>query len=340
MSLKIKLGCDPELFLKSVETGELVSAHDILPGTKIEPYKVTRGAIQVDGTAAEFNTDPAESGQGFVNNIAQVMADLKKHLGGKYEFVLDPTATFEPTYFHSLPDVTRELGCNPDFNAWTGKVNPSPDGDSTTMRTASGHIHIGWCDGVNPSDPNHIADCETVIKQMDYFLGLYSLMWDKDPARRALYGKAGAHRRKPYGAEYRTMSNVWLRSQSVQRWIWDAAVQGVNNLMSGGASMEDQFGDFAQKAIDNNDTEWFKSTTGKKIHMAAMLPWPDVNSCKKLDKAAVESEEEKKLSAYKKTKAGHTYRKKTLPIGLSPTQSIDWNSISQATASWADFNNN
>lgn len=276
-AFKLLLGADPELFLRD-KAGKIVSAHDIIPGTKIEPYKVAKGAIQVDGAAAEFNIDPAESSLGFVNNIATVMADLRSRIGD-LEFVLNPTTIFDPDYFKSLPENVRELGCNPDFNAYTRDVNPPPDGDSTTMRTASGHIHIGWCEGVNPLDPIHFDDCCEIIKQLDFFLGLYSLVWDPDGTRRQLYGKAGAFRPKPYGVEYRTMSNVWLRSPRVQGWIFQAAKTAVNSLMSETKSFYSRFGDFAKDSINNNDTKWYESKIGKTVQITTGLSWPDISEC-------------------------------------------------------------
>ena len=44
---------------------------------------------------------------------------------------------------------------------------------------------------------------------------------DRDPLRRELYGKAGAFRPKPYGVEYRTPSNIWIRSRDMRRCIFD-----------------------------------------------------------------------------------------------------------------------
>ena len=57
---RILVGADPELFLRDKKTGQLVAA-DInqIKGTKVTPYKVECGAVQVDGAAGEFNIDPA-----------------------------------------------------------------------------------------------------------------------------------------------------------------------------------------------------------------------------------------------------------------------------------------
>lgn len=300
-SLKLLIGADPEAFFQDKD-GKFVSAHDVLPGTKLEPYKVENGAIQVDGTAAEFNTDPASTAGEFVRNIRSVMTTLRARSPG-LTLVIEPTCTFDDEYFKSLPEETRELGCNPDFNAYTGQVNPAPDGD-TTMRTASGHIHLGWCEGVNPSDPIHFDDCLEVVKQLDYYLGLYSLLWDPDDKRRQLYGKAGAFRPKPYGVEYRTMSNVWLRSERVQEWIFNTAKIAIDSL-SGGQSMTGKFGEFARKAIDGNDVRWYESSEGRKIHGYMGLSWPDYKSCLSVKKE--DTKDKIVLEPKKKSRSSHSY---------------------------------
>ena len=308
---RILVGADPELFLRDKKTGQLVAA-DInqIKGTKVTPYKVECGAVQVDGAAGEFNIDPASSASEFTTNIQHVMMQFARMVPDK-EFVLDPTATFEPTYFSNLPDDIKELGCNPDFNAWTGQVNPPPDGESTTMRTASGHIHIGWTKNVNPLDPVHFKDCITVIRQMDYYLGLYSLLWDPDPKRRLLYGKAGAFRPKPYGAEYRTMSNVWLRSRVIQNWIYGAVQRGVTDLMSQKKPLFDQFGDYAQKVIDNNEVKWLETKEGQKVNKAIGMIPPDVRECldygKPKKEVGVELDWDAEMEKAKKRLASYKY---------------------------------
>lgn len=303
--LKIKIGADPELFVREKKTGNIISAHTLVPGSKIEPYPVPLGAVQRDGTAAEFNITAANSGGEFITNIATVMDSLRKMIGSDYELVPEPTVMFEPTYFKSLPDEVRELGCNPDWNAWTGDLNERPDGDSTTMRTGAGHIHIGWIDGkgVNPNDPAHIEDCRMVVKQLDYHLGMYSLLWDKDTKRRSLYGKAGSCRFKPYGVEYRPMSNVWLRSPTITQWIYNTAIKAVSDLQNQKMKpMEDLFGDYARGVVDKSE-EWWNDPKGKKIHAATGLVWPKVDECLNYGKAKVSEEAVKPSVTAKVTRA-------------------------------------
>lgn len=216
-----KFGCDPELFVVDGD-GEFVCADGLIPGTKDEPYKVEKGAVQVDGMAAEFNTDPASSFEEFNDNIVTVLKQLKGFLPHGYNLVAVPSAVFSQQAWDAAPDNAKVLGCTPDFNAWTGEANPPPnDPENPTLRTASGHLHIGWTDGVDSTDATHIGHCQDLVKQLDLYLGGWSLQKDPDPVRRRLYGKAGACRYKPYGVEYRVLSNFWVTSKDTRRMVWN-----------------------------------------------------------------------------------------------------------------------
>lgn len=273
MGLIFTVGCDPELVLRDKRTGEYVSAHNLMPGTKNEPHKVGDssgpvGAVQVDGVAAEFNTNPALSPSQFSNNISAVMGHLQQIVGKDYELVSVPSVTFKEDYFKSLPEAVRELGCNPDFNAYTGQVTVKPDGGSTTMRTFAGHVHIGgWYDG-DPTDETHFDDCKIIARNLDYYLGLYSLQWDQDKSRRSLYGKAGCFRPKPYGIEYRPLSNVWLRTPQLQQWVFTAVTKCMGDLMIRGVRIDEEFGDLARDFIDNSESWWTEEDSKKsKDHL-------------------------------------------------------------------------
>jgi hypothetical protein len=251
---KILIGADPELFVKNLNSGHFVSAHDLLPGTKYEPFKVPYGAVQVDGTAAEFNIDPASTADEFVRNINAVRGTLGSMLPG-YNLSPEPVALFDTSYFKSIPNEAKRLGCDPDYNGWTYQVNPHPNPGKRPFRTGAGHIHIGWTENRDVYETDHFEMCAAMARQMDYYLGIWSLLWDKDPTRRQLYGKAGAFRPKPYGMEYRVMSNAWLSSPILIRWVYNSAVRGVEAFMSD-AKMENFFTDAAKEIIDNNETDW------------------------------------------------------------------------------------
>lgn len=261
---KILVGADPELFMKNQNTGDFVSAHDRVPGTKYEPFKVPLGAIQVDGTALEFNIDPASTVEEFVNNIKSVRKTLESYVPG-YNVVAEPVAYYDPTYFAwDVPASAHTLGCDPDFNGWTGEKNPRPDPDGRPIRTAAGHIHIGWGEDFDVYDSDHFKYCAKIARQMDYYLGIQSLLWDSDPVRRSLYGKAGAFRVKPYGMEYRVMSNRWLSADGLMRRVYRGVQRGMSAALADNFA-EDVHGDIAQTIINENIIDWPVKFPGLKV---------------------------------------------------------------------------
>ena len=225
------IGTDPELFV--TKGGILQSAFGLIKGDKANPFVVDNGAVQVDGMALEFNTDPTDCEDTFVSHLSTVMKQLKEMVPD-YEFFLEPTAEFGKDYIEEQPLAARELGCDPDYNAYTGKVNKKPDGDGG-FRTASGHIHIGWTEGEDVNCPFHFDECCSVAKQLDAYLGIPSLLFDADEKRRQMYGQAGAFRPKPYGMEYRVLSNAWLKTEELQRWVFSNAQLAMDRLVAGEA---------------------------------------------------------------------------------------------------------
>ena len=232
MALDILVGCDPELFVRKIGKKSFHSAHGMVEGDKKNPYKVNKGAVQVDGMALEFNIDPAKNEQEFITNITEVMRIMGEMVPG-YEMVPVPVANFTAAHMKKQPKEAKELGCEPDFNAWLdGAANPRPNGD-VNFRTGAGHVHIGWTKDVDVNDPGHREACIMAAKQLDYYLGLGSLLYDPDTKRRTLYGAAGAFRPKPYGVEYRVLSNAWLQSEELMAWVYRMTKKGINDLFEG-----------------------------------------------------------------------------------------------------------
>lgn len=232
---KVLVGADPELFAFHKETGEAVSVHDKLPGSKDMPVKVPLGAIQVDGLAAEFNIEPADNSLDFMKNINHVRRILTGILNKQHPDLIlraTPVADFFPDYLASIPFEAKLLGCEPDFNAYTGEENPKPDA-SVNFRTGSGHIHLGWTENQDIHDPKHFKDCCEMTKELDFLLYNSSHWWDKDQRRRSLYGKQGAFRPKPYGLEYRVLSNAWLDDQRATRFVFHGAQSVARKFLRG-----------------------------------------------------------------------------------------------------------
>jgi len=258
--MQFLIGCDPEVFVK--KGGQFMSAFGLIEGDKKNPQKVRSGAVQVDGMALEFNIDPAKNEDEFAFNVQDVYEQLKLMVP-EFEVVASPVAHFTEEYMKQQPPAALELGCDPDFNGWTGTVNVKPNA-LRPMRTASGHIHIGWTNDADVSDAVHREQSLSAARQMDFYLGLPSLMYDDDKERREMYGKAGCLRFKPYGMEYRTLSNRWLSSEKLMRFVYRAAVRGMTDLVNGKA-LADKYGDI-QAIINESDVK-----EAKKIIKAEKL---------------------------------------------------------------------
>lgn len=227
--MKITIGCDPELFLR--EEGKLISAWGVVPGDKKNPFRVDGGGVQVDGMALEFNTDPASSFKEFENNIKSVMTIMKEMVGEK-EFAIQPVAEFGKEYIDQQPMEAKVLGCEPDYNAYTGEKNAAPDAGAD-FRTASGHIHIGWTSNQDPLSPAHFEDCRILAMHMDVLVGSPLIAAEGPNKRASLYGAPGAFRPKPYGMEYRTTSNFWLKRRSSREFVFGATKRAFESAYSG-----------------------------------------------------------------------------------------------------------
>lgn len=232
-----QIGADPEFFIK--KGSRFIAAEDvngpIIPGTKKKPYPVKDGAIQVDGLACEFNVKPSTTEDEFFNSVKNVCLDIKKRLQSKdpdFQMAAVSFATFGNVYFKRLPDHVKILGCEPDLNAYTMEYNPPPKANGS-FRTAGGHAHFSWCKGKDPHDPSHLLDCQMVVKEAERYIGPLLRAWEGPSKREKLYGAAGAFRPKPYGVEWRSPSNVWLKNEFKVRTMFSLCMGLLQSLDSG-----------------------------------------------------------------------------------------------------------
>ena len=219
--MQILIGSDPEAFVRNKQTGEIVSAIGLIPGDKDRPYAISEEghAVQTDNVMVEFCVPAAKSAQQLNQDIKFCLDTLNKMLPDELEVVILASATLDKKYLRSKK--ARLFGCDPDFNVYTLQPNIAPNAKNNYLRSAGGHIHIGY------EDVKFEMNLK-IVQAMDLFLGLPSLILDKDTERRKMYGKAGCFREKNYGVEYRTLSNFWIASEESINWAFNQSHRAVN----------------------------------------------------------------------------------------------------------------
>ena len=241
--MNFTIGADPEFFLKNHDGG-FISAVGKIGGSKTHPQLIgDKGhAILEDNVAVEFNIPPSNTKSEFINHLNFVLSHLDiraKELG--LVFAENIASASFPVSELLTPEACI-FGCEPDYNAWNnGEKNPSPMVEDMTLRSAGGHVHVGTT-----------LDKLEVIKAMDLFLGVPAMFIDKDTRRRDLYGKAGAHRPKPYGVEYRTLSNFWIWHDEKKSWVFDQTQKALEFVESG-KTIDEKLGNMIQAAINTGD---------------------------------------------------------------------------------------
>ena len=241
----LTLGADPEVFFAS-KSGELVSAIGRIGGTKNQPIaELEPGFMSLeDNVAAEFNIPPSKSFTNFNKNIKTGLGFIDNYAKNANLIISNnASGIFTPEQLDNQQ--AQEFGCEPDFNAWSLDINNKPMAANQNLRSCGGHIHIG---GIEDLTAHH------VIRAMDLFLGVPSVLLDTDRQRRELYGKAGAYRYKDYGAEYRTLSNFWIFKQSLRKWVWNSTKLAVEFVRRGNIiEATSGVGELIQYTINESD---------------------------------------------------------------------------------------
>jgi len=192
------------------------------------------GAMQADNVNAELNTEAAASFDAFEKSWVGVVSDTEKHIQDQ----VGDTAGLHAIASADFPEdqlqdpEAKIFGCEPDFNAYKLDVNVLPtDAIDLPLRTAGGHIHVG----INKADQSQAPLLDELFniratQALDLFVGLVFTWLDQAPdaiRRRELYGKASAHRQKPYGFEYRALSNTWAKTRELALMTYNLTQAGV-----------------------------------------------------------------------------------------------------------------
>lgn len=216
------LGADPEFFIE-LPNGQMKAITGLIGGSKHNPLSIDDHGdfkIQEDNVAAEYNIPPSYTKEQFIQHILWPQQYIA-HLLGTDRFVISKKASASFPKKELKDPRTQEFGCDPDFDIWKQNINEKPQCKDKTFRTCGGHIHIGLDD----KSPENIT---RIIRNMDHYLGVWSVIVDQDKKRRQLYGKAGCFRPQPHGVEYRTLSNFWIFSPETISEVWDRTQAACN----------------------------------------------------------------------------------------------------------------
>lgn len=263
MERSFTVGCDPEFFLYDEELGRYVSAIPFVKGTKRQPEPLNSGGyVMRDNVAIEFGMPPAASVGEWLDNINHAIRDIENYIPDWLTLTPIASADF-PRQQLNHPEAL-EIGCEQDYNAWTGGVNipPAAEFAANTFRSCGAHIHTGFVEGSGYDFLLEDGGKRDTIKAFDCVHGMWSVLLDNTPesiARRDIYGKAGCYRPTDYGIEYRTLSNFWTTSDSLKELMFRFTGDALEIVRKG--QLEELIallggGDEIQRVINEGDTEW------------------------------------------------------------------------------------
>lgn len=241
------LGADPEVFLRHRDTHNMISSVGRIGGSKDAPRPIDDegNAVQEDNVTVEFNIPPCRTADELRLHLKKNLDYIQEFVGYQdLELVIQPSAVFSDEELDS--EAARTFGCEPDFNAWLGGMkNPKPRAENPNLRSAGGHIHVA-----------HEGDVDSIelIKWMDAYVGCQLLRFDTDSQRRELYGMPGSFRKKSYGTEYRTPSNIWINDDKLIQLVWDQTDKALGRAKAGEVIPE-ELGEMVQECINKGNLD-------------------------------------------------------------------------------------
>lgn len=241
----VTLGADPELFF--TKKGKAQSVEGLIGGTKEEPIPLEKEGfyLQEDNVMAEFNIPPSRNEDDFSENIEYVLDVLQTIAKvNDCELSITPSLKFDKEQLNTEQGML--FGCMPDNNAYTMSENPRVE-ILENVRVAGGHIHIGYD---NPNSATNVA----LVRALDIFLGLPSIIEDSDTKRKEYYGSAGSYREKSFGVEYRVLSNFWIKNSELRKWAFNQVQKAIEFVTTGQLETIDiDILRNVKLAIDDND---------------------------------------------------------------------------------------
>lgn len=218
-----KVGSDPEFFLVDKDSREIISAIPFIPGDKYDPYQIPNLSdghmIQTDNVMVEYCLPATAKANNLYRSYRDCVLYTNSIVPSHLEVELKQSGRVSESQL--LDPRTKVFGCDPDYDVWKDGIQNEVTSKDTNLRTCGGHVHIGY------NDPDMETSID-IIKALDIFLGIPSVILDSDRERKKMYGKAGAYRFKSYGVEYRSLSNFWFENEDIVQLIFNGIQMAIN----------------------------------------------------------------------------------------------------------------
>ncbi len=148
---------------------------------------------------------------------------------------IEPQAEFEKSYWETVPDFVKDVGCSPDIYLWPSSngywIKEADQEELDNVRYAGGHIHLEFTglssdltNVLSESDEKYISSLDFMHQYASLAIGLFTseiypflLKMERKafgklnykPRFASRYGVPILCRIKPYGVEIRCVSN-WI----------------------------------------------------------------------------------------------------------------------------------
>lgn len=251
-------GSDPEFAVVNKITGEPISAHNLVPGSKAHPSDIGRGCgVQPDGVMVEATIPPATTEEEFVDSILYSKRTIEEIIQQTNpDLCVRSVSSLRYADDQLTHPSVREFGCQASYCIYTASESVRPTAEEVgSLRSAGFHIHIGTPRYLN------FKEIEALMFCMDVQIGLPSVVLDLDTERRQLYGNAGDFRFKHLTdltiVEYRTLGGNLSATEEHIRWVYrqtDKAISMYNNFKNFIQRVED-FHLVVKEAIDTGNVE-------------------------------------------------------------------------------------
>jgi len=241
-------GGDCEWFVQDTTTGKILTAENLVKGTKKDPYHFDPEnkyhATSLDCVLAEVNTNVVQSPLEMFLSLEKLRNYINSTLPSGLTTLAIPAARLEEDQLQS--ETAQIFGCEPSLCCYHDEeVIPHPTGDN--LRSAGMHWHYGY----NSPTPETNRD---LIRALDLFLGVPSILIEPTNERKKVgYGCAGNYRNTKPGVEYRSLSSHFSSGKNLIEWCFRGSERAIAYVNSREVERIYDMGELIQQTINQED---------------------------------------------------------------------------------------